>query len=150
MNTTKNEFKITSSTSTSWRFQDTAFSTSFFKASTVSTQSSSPFLAERKCTDFEENMFQRHWESFWSKAFKRALADFSESKFTIKKCCRLLWLFNAAQLVPVHLEGNPLLGSVWRDAWLLRSHLGVRCEKRLKASFALKISQSRGRKFNSL
>jgi len=28
-------------------------------------------------------MFQRHWESFWSKAFKRALADFSESKYSL-------------------------------------------------------------------
>jgi len=41
----------------------------------------SHYLAERRCPDFEEGMFQRHWESFWSKAFKRALADFSESKY---------------------------------------------------------------------
>ena len=38
-------------------------------------------IAERHCQDFEEHIFQSHWESFWVKAFKRALADFSESKY---------------------------------------------------------------------
>lgn len=37
--------------------------------------------SERKCPDFEEHMFQRHWETFWSKAFKRALSDFSENYY---------------------------------------------------------------------
>ena len=77
----KSVFRTLFSISINLPYLDTAFSTSSSKALTVSTYKLSKLtLAERKCQDFEESMFSRHWESFWSKAFKRALADFSESK----------------------------------------------------------------------